>query len=213
MIEKHIVNIGQPRAGTTWLWKCAKFDPELDKENDILMESLDFDQYVRYYKQYQVSANFQTNLWCVDQAIIQFVQQHATHISFIIRNPFDFVERYFDWIYQEQNTDTLTQYLVSSGYVNYYDIVTRWAAGAKKFQIFFFEDLERDPTVFFKEYMAFCQLPIAKIDTFNYNTKVNANPKTEKIKIDFTDDQINFINHEIDRFQQLVDTDLTHWKK
>mgnify|MGYP000595244359 CR=1 FL=1 len=35
MIEKHIVNIGQARAGTTWLWKCANFDPVYDKENKI----------------------------------------------------------------------------------------------------------------------------------------------------------------------------------
>jgi hypothetical protein len=213
MIEKHIVNIGQARAGTTWLWKCANFDPVYDKENKILMKSLDFDQYIKYYNQYQVSANFQTNLWYVDREIIQFVQQHASHITFIVRNPFDFVERYFDWICQGHDYKTLTQYLVLTGYVNYRDIVDRWASGAKKFKIFFFEDLANNPKIFFKEYMAFCQLPIAETDTFNYNTIVNANPKQEKIKLNFTNDQINFVNHEIDRFQSVVDKDLTHWKK
>ena len=213
MLEKHIVNIGQARAGTTWLWKCAKFDPMHDKENDILMKSLDFDQYIKYYNQYQVSANFQVNLWHVDREIVQFVQRHASHITFIIRNPFDFVERYFDWIYQGQDTKTLTQYLVSTVYVNYRDIVERWASGSKKFKIFFFEDLANNPEIFFKEYMTFCQLPIAETDTFNYNTIVNANPKQEKTKLEFTNDQINFINHEIDRFQSIIDRDLTHWKK
>jgi hypothetical protein len=213
MIEKHIVNIGQARAGTSWLWKCANFNPAYGKENNILRESLDFDQYIKYYNQYQVSANFQVSLWQVDREIIQFVQKHASHITFIVRNPFDFVERYFDFIYQEQDKKTLTQYLVSTGYVNYRDIVDRWAIGAKKFKIFFFEDLANNPKIFFKEYMAFCQLPIAKTDAFNYNTIVHANPKQEKIKLEFTNDQIDFINHEIDQFQSIVDKDLTHWKK
>jgi hypothetical protein len=149
----------------------------------------------------------------VDREIVQFVQQHATHISIIVRNPFDFVERYFDWIHRDQDTATLTQYLVSSGYVNYRDVIARWVVGAKKFQIFFFEDLEHDPETFFQNYMTFCQIPIVETDRFNYHTKVNANTKQEKITIDFTKHQISFINQEIDRFQMMVDRDLSHWKK
>jgi hypothetical protein len=213
MIEKHIVNIGFPRTGTTWLWKCAGFEPKFDKENNILTNSLDFDRYIDYYKKYQISANFQPSLWCVDKEIIEFVHQYATHITCIVRNPFDFVERYFDWIRKDQDHDVLTQYLVSSGYVNYRGVVDRWASGPARFRVFFFEDLEQNPAIFFKEYMAFCQLPIAETNTIDYTTKVNANPKRKKIKLNFTDDQISVINQEIDRFQLVVDKDLTHWKK
>jgi len=212
MIQKHIVNIGHPRAGTTWLWKCAGFEPRVDKENSILTTSLDFDHYTKYYSQYQVSANFQTNLWCMDTEIIKFVQQQATHITFIVRNPFNFVERYFDWVHRGQDVDTLTKYLLSNGFVNYKDIVDRWS-GAVKFQIFFFEDLEQDPVKFLEEYMAFCQLPVAENTLINYNTKVNVNPKQEKIKLNFTDKQIALVNQEIDRFQTVVSRDLAHWKK
>jgi hypothetical protein len=90
--------------------------------------------------------------------------------------------------------------------------VDRWS-GAAKFQIFFFEDLEQDPAKFLEEYMAFCQLPFAENTLINYNTKVNVNPKQEKIKLNFTDKQIALVNQEIDRFQTVVSRDLAHWKK
>jgi hypothetical protein len=213
MIEKHIVNIGLPRSGTSWLWHCAGFEPHGDKENTILMKGLDFDWYIKYYNKYQVSANFQPNLWCVDREIIRFVHQHATHITFIVRNPFDFVERYVDWIRHEQEVAVLVDFILSRKFINYKDIADRWSAGAVKFQVFFFDDLEQNPSAFFKDYATFCQLPVAENNMFNYNTVVNANPKQEKIKIAFTDKQVAMINSEIDRFQSIVNRDLTHWKK
>ena len=213
MIEKHIVNIGFPRTGTTWLWECAGFDPVNDKENPILTTDLDFDRYVKYYSQYQVSANFNPNLWCLDREIIQFIQQHATHITLIVRNPFDFVERYFDFIHRDEEVSVLTEFLVFGGFINYKDIIDRWSVGAVKLKVLFFEDLERNPSKFFKEYMDFCQISIAKNKIIDYNVKINANPKQEKIRLNFTANQIKFINQEIDRFQTLTDRDLTHWKK
>ena len=213
MIEKHIVNIGFPRTGTTWLWYSAGFDPDHDKENNILTTDLNFDQYVRYYSQYQISANFNPSLWCVDREIIKFIQQHATHITFIVRNPFNFIERFFDFIHRGEDVAVLTESLVFGGFLNYKDIVDRWTDSNTKFKILFFEDLEHDPTKFFQEYMDFCQIPIAKNKIINYNVKVNANLKQEKIRLNFTSDQTKFINQEIDRFQTLVDRDLTHWKK
>jgi hypothetical protein len=213
MIEKHIVNIGFPRTGTTWLWKCAGFDPAHDKENNILTTDLDFDQYVKYYSQYHISANFNPSLWCVDREIIKFIHQHATHITVIVRDPFDFIERLFDFVYRGEEVAVLIKLLVFGGFINYKDIVNRWSVGAVKFKVLFFEDLEHDPVKFFNEYMDFCQISIAKNKIIDYNVKVNANPKQEKIRLNFTGDQIKFINQEIDRFQTLVDRDLTHWKK
>lgn len=213
MINKHIVNIGYPRSGTTWLWENANFEPKLDKENAILTTSLDFDHYVKYYKQYQISANFQPNLWCVDREIIQFVQQHSTHITLIVRNPFDFVERYFDWIYRDQNIKTLTDYIVYNGFVNYRDVVDRWSSNATKFKVFFFDDLTSHPEKFFKQYMLFCEIPIANNEQINYTTKVNANPKRDRIKLDFTQEQVKFINNQIDQFQVVAGRDISHWKR
>lgn len=214
MIDRHIVNIGYPRSGTSWLWNCSGFAPRHDKENTLLMDDLNFDQYVKYYSQYRISANFQPNLWHVDTEIIKFVQQHASHITLIVRNPFDFVERYIDFINPDQvPTETLMNYVIYSGSIKYRDVATRWGSSAKKFQIFYFDDLEKNPFRFLTEYMAFCQIPVVKNPNIDYNLKFNANPKKEKIKINFTKDQIDFINHEIDLFQSVVDRNLTQWKK
>lgn len=213
MNSKHIVNIGYPRSGTTWLWNHAKFEPRLDKENTILTTTLDFNQYISYYNQHQISANFQTNLWCIDKEIIKFVQKQATHITLIVRNPFDFVERYFDWIHKSQPIDTLTDYIIYSGFINYRDIVDRWSPGSSKFKIFFFDDLKTDPEKFLSQYLMFCDLPVVKSKQINYTKEINANPKQNKIKLNFNHNQIKFINNEIDRFQVVVDRDLSHWKR
>ena len=145
MIDQHIVNIGLPKTGTDWLWRHAGFGPLSAKENQILMQELDFDKYIKHYSQYRVSANFQTNLWHVDREIINFVHRHATHISIILRNPFEFVQSYFDWIYIDQNPQALLNHIVYSGFMQYRDIVDRWNTRDERFQMFFFDDLENDP--------------------------------------------------------------------
>jgi hypothetical protein len=211
MIDKHIVNIGHPRCGTSWLWTHAQFEPRHDKENNLLMTTLNFDQYVKYYSQFGVSANFQPNLWQIDRELIDFVQQHASHITFIVRNPYNFVERYFDWIVTQQNCAELTNYIIEAGFLKYYDTVHRWAPGSTNFKIFFFEDLESNPKQFFHNYMSFCELPITNNQNINYNKKINANKKIEKTTLVYTSEQINYINQEINKFQQLVDRDLSHW--
>lgn len=213
MIDQHIVNIGFPKTGTDWLWSHAGFGPLSAKENRILMQELDFDKYIKHYSQYRVSANFQTNLWHVDREIINFVHQHATHITIILRNPFDFVQSYFDWIYVGQEPQSLLNHIVYSGFMQYRDIVDRWNTNDNRFQMFFFDDLENNPFKFFQDYMAFCQIPVEQNKNINYNVKINANRKTTKAKLKFSADQVNFINNQVDRFQPLVNRDLTHWKR
>ena len=63
--------------------------------------------------------------------------------------------------------------------------------------------------------MDFCNepIPIAKMSDIDYTIKINANPKFKKSKIEFTTAQIKYINNEIDRFQMLVNKNLSHWKR
>lgn len=217
MRQKHIVNIGMPRCGTSWLWDYSKFEPKQDKENLILTTVLDFDRYISYYNQFDVSANFNTNLYQVDQEIISFLQKNSTHISFIIRNPFDFVERYYDWIHRAgQDPKNTIDYIVNSGHLRYTDIVSRWTQslpGSVKFKVFLFEDLAKDSKKFFYNYMDFCNIPVAQNTTINYNIKINQNRNVTQTKINFLQHDIESINQEIDRFQQKIGCDLTHWKK
>jgi hypothetical protein len=219
MIEKHIVNIGHMRCGTTWLWVRAGFDSTSTekninyalKENNLLMTDLDFDKYTKFYRQFKISANFNPNLWKIDRELIKFVQQHASHITFIVRNPFNFIERVVDYIIDEQELTELTNFVIHSGFIKYYDIVTRWASGSRNFKIFFFEDLESNPVQFLRDYMSFCELPIPGTQHIEYYKKINAISKPNKISLSFTTDQIDNINQEICKFQKVVDRDLSHW--
>lgn len=217
MRQKHIVNIGMPRCGTTWLWHHSNFQPKQDKENSILTTVLDFERYTSYYKQFDVSANFNPNLWMVDREIINFLQKNSTHISFIVRNPFDFVERYYDWIHQVgHDPKTTTDYIVNNGYLRYTDIVARWTQSLPegvRFKVFLFEDLTRDSEKFFYNYMDFCDIPVAQNANINYNIQINQNKKVAQTKIKFLQHDIELINQEIDQFQQSIGRDLTHWKK
>lgn len=213
MIHKHIVNIGYPRCGTSWLWTHAGFQPTQDKENQILMTSLNFKHYLNYFGQFDVSANFQPNLWYVDREIIKFVQQHATHISIIVRNPYNFVERFYDWIHRTQLQADLVNYIINSGYVRYCDVINRWRSDTVKFKIFLFDDLQSDPQTFLQNYLTFCALPAKTDHKSDLYKPINANPKQIRTTLKFTAAQINVVNQEIDKFQQLVDRDLSHWKK
>jgi len=215
MIEKHIVNIGYPRCGTSWLWAHANFSRSLQKEY-ALHDTLNFAQYLSDFGMYQVSANFQTNLYYVDTEIIDFVSQHATHTTVILRDPYSFVERYVDWISTSiQDVPRLTNFVIYSGMSNYYDIIQRWLPRSRKFGIFYFEDLAQDPRKFFLDYMEFCELDlqVAKSSYTDYNQRINRNPKSSKLLIDFTDDQILYLNTQIDKFQALAHKNLSHWKK
>jgi seryl-tRNA synthetase len=55
--------------------------------------------------------------------------------------------------------------------------------------------------------MLFCEIPIANNEQINYTTKVNANPKRDRIKLDFTQEQVKFINNQIDQFQVVAGRD------
>ena len=102
MKNKHIVNVGLPRCATTWVWHniLHHLDSDLDiynKENPLLLNG-NYSQYKDFYNQYTVSANFNPNLWHIDTDLIRYIDQYATHISIIFRNPYEFIERYCDWI-------------------------------------------------------------------------------------------------------------------
>lgn len=213
----HIVNIGLPRCGTTWLWRHANFGPYKDKENRILLKSPDFDGYKKHYQQYEVSANFNPNLWFLDREIVKFLAGAATHVTVILRNPFDFVERYVDYI-DPQGLDVAgtTDFVIGAGYIKYHAILRRWAdeiADPTRFKIFLFEDLAKDSRKFFVDYMDFCGLTERVQPNVDYSQKINYNINAKKLKIDFSAGQIQTINQQITLFKSWIDQDISHWTR
>jgi hypothetical protein len=52
---------------------------------------------------------------------------------------------------------------------------------------------------------------LSRVDIANCEIPRNQNPK--KTPLTFTDKQIRFINVEINKFQKLVNKDISHWLK
>lgn len=219
MLEKHIIHIGLPRCGSTWLWKniFPSLDQTMrfaDKENKILFNSADINKYYAHYKKYQISANMNPNIWMMDQSIIQSLNRYATHVSCTLRNPFQFVERYYNFLSPTHiNSSEFVNFVIMQGMLQYSKIYNRWHANFhKKIKFFLFEKLENDSEQFFKEIFQFYEFDVDKIPPAHLlSEKINVNIKNNKIW--FTDAQIKLINQEIDQFSNLIDIPLTHWMK
>lgn len=217
MKHKHILNIGFPRCGSTWLWENLCQHPDLnsplyEKENAILFSN-NFTSYYDFYKNYNISANFNPNIWLIDTELIKYLNQFTTHISIILRNPYDFVERYYDFIGHSFNHQSeFIDFLINQPHLRYYDICSRWVDNSTaKFSIFYFDDIVTNSGLFLSKYFEFCELDVILAKDFG---KIrNQNSKELKTKLDFSKEQIKIINRQIDNFSTLSDRDLSHWKK
>jgi hypothetical protein len=215
MLKKHILHIGFPRCGSTWLWHNIfhYLDQSIDfydKENQILFQTADLEKYSTHYKKYQVSANMNPNTWMLDQSIIRSLNPYVTHVSCILRNPFEFTERYCNFI---SMTDPITavDFVLTQGMLQYSTIYQRWRENFNgKLKFFLFEDLENDGTVFYREIVDFYNFDL-------YNTtipktltsKINSNSNNQKLF--FSKHQTNVINDEINKFSKVVNRSLSHW--
>lgn len=220
MKKRHVINIGLPRSGTTWLWhqlleRPGFADLAMAKENPYLFFNPNFKVYWKQYCDYEYSANFHTAFWMLDRYMIQQLTKHATHVSMIVRNPYDFISRYFDWVDHSMSPPEFVDWAINSGIVRYYDIVSRWkGVNQRPFLICYFEDLVQKPTQFLEQYYRFLGETVKLNTNTNYNKMTNASPKAQKSLVEFSEQQQQIINLEIDRFIELTGrSDLDRWKR
>ena len=230
MKQKHIINVGFPKCGTTWLWNQVYAHPSVAnislKENNAFLDNVDIEQYKSYYGNNAVTANFHVMHWVIDQELIQKLDTCASHVSIILRNPYDFIERWKDWLeavnqglthhsthfYNVKFSDSeFIDWCLASNIVQYKKIVSRWERNLAmaKFKVFFYEDLQNNPDTFLSRYFNFCGLENVSIP--GSNEPVNMNPRTVRRTLEFNDQQKNLINNEIQKFQQTTGRDLTGW--
>ena len=212
MKQKHIINVGFPKCGTTWLWDQVYAHPSVAKislkENNEFLDNVDLEQYKSYYGDHAVTANFHVMHWVIDQELIQKLDTCASHVSIILRNPYDFIERWKDWLeavnqglthhsthfYNVKFSDSeFINWCVASNVVQYKEIVSRWERNLAraKFKVFFYEDLQNDSDTFLSRYFDFCGLE--NISISGSNKPVNVNPRTVRRTLEFDDQQKNLI--------------------
>lgn len=218
MPTKHIMHIGFPRCGSTWVWShlyphfnCYRSN---EKEISLLQDTPDVSRYVEYYKEKTIGLNFNPNNWMIDQHLIKQLNKVVTHVSITLRSPYEFTERYFDYIESNKTAEEFTNFLLDQGMLRYVDIIKRWTNNLDaSFSICLFDDLADNPKKFLQDYYDFCNLNIAIDQSINYNKPINQTKKSTKSQIIFSDNQKKIINHEIEKFQQLVNRSLEHWIK
>lgn len=162
MKKIHLLNIGYPKCGTTWLWSnlvrtnsIANF---MIKENNCLITGTPVSQYCQQYDQYTegVTANFSVTNITLDQYVIEQLSQHPQIVvSIILREPIQLLWSLYNF--------TKVQDIDFNGYCyRMYDgkwfaqpsvIVKRWRKFfGNRFNIFWYDDLKTDNLKFFHNY-------------------------------------------------------------
>lgn len=216
----HIINVGYPKAGTTWLWKMLTdqswFSAPREKENrDLILGVNTVDRYIDDYIKYDITANFDPGLFGIDRFIInQLGQIKTANISIILRNPFELYWSEYNFLNMSSrySYNDYTRILYQQTWFNRVDLIlTRWQDifSSNRFNIFFYDDLKLNPENFFLDYCKQMNLPAPQI----VNAKrVNVTAYTSNIR-SLDDDIVSLINLDIDRLQEKIKRDLTHWKQ
>ena len=213
MKNKHIINIGLPRCATTWLWNNltshpALNNPQYDKENPIMLGDA-FDSYSSFYSRYPISANFNTNLYIIDTELIKQIGQVTTHISFLIRNPYEWIERYHDFLSHNQS---IIDFVINFRRTDYRTICKRWIINVPpdtKFKVLYYDDIMKNSKQFLSDYFDFCGLDV--ILKSDFDNIANASTQKTRTKLNFSTNEKKIINNHITEFSEFVGKDLMHW--
>jgi hypothetical protein len=217
MKEKHILNIGLAKCGTSWLWVQLKQHPDvcfdgLEKEPPYFLENNDLDAYKQSFEKFDISANFHVSTWQIDQCLIQSLDSFSTYVSIIFSDPYLFIERFYNWLPMDMSQSAFIDMCINAKKICYNEIADRWSRNLakSKFKILIYDDLVNNPDKFLSDYFNFCGLRDVTIPAAK--KIINKNPQT-KIPLTFSNKQIDLINTEISKFEKLVRRDLIHWKK
>jgi hypothetical protein len=219
MIINHILNIGYPKCGTTWLWKLLAqqpwFSSEMEKENTKLITGTAVSDYIKTYTAHDITANFAPSNFALDRYVIKQLSELPTlQASLILRNPYDLYWSLYNFL-PNPNTVTYDNFVDNLANQSWFNrpahVIKRWQQffGEDRFCIFFYDDLQKNRMDFFRDYCKHMRLPdavIQDLDPTNITqytfTNMELNPKL-----------ITMINHEIDNLQACVDHDVLKWKQ
>jgi hypothetical protein len=155
----HLLNIGYPKCGTSWLWDTLVYNSIFSdsgiKENTNLLIGQSINEYQQEYIKFNCSANFSTNLIRAEQYIIkQLSEIPNVKVSIILRNPSELMWSYYN--FQNVTHTTFNNFcheIYNQGwFLNYSLIIDRWQTFFKdRFFIFYYEEL-KDNTNFLTNY-------------------------------------------------------------
>jgi hypothetical protein len=216
MKKIHYINIGNPKSGTSAIFNVLCQHPDVDyckaKENyGYSQYHWTLEQYVNYYKDFNVSLNFCPSQWAMESKQIKELDSIFTHASIVFRNPVDFIESQLNFlpVDKHNNLEWFVNMLLETNLLEYTKIVKRWTSlSHRPFLTLLYDDLTSDPAMFYNKITNFIGL-----DTYNFNTVDRVNvTKNKKISIALTEKQIITINLLVEEFEDYSQHLLPHWK-
>lgn len=217
----HIINVGYPKSGTTWLWSALAdqpwFSAPREKENrDLTLGIKTIERYIDDYRMYNITANFDTSMFAIDRFVIRQLQQISNvTTSIILRNPFEIYWSQYNFlpgIEFRYSYDEYTNNLYDQGWFNRTDLILdRWqdVFSSDRFNVFFYDDLKSNPGTFFANYCKRLNLPLSQLGIHH---RINQTTYKNNNAI-LSNNTIKLINIDIDRLQAKIDRDITHWKQ
>jgi Sulfotransferase domain len=220
MKKIHYINIGYPKTGTTWLYnnllEHEQIDHDYIKENDFLV--LPFQTLTDYTLPYEtktISLNFSNTQWRMQPKLIRWLDQYVTHASIIIRNPYVWMDSFYNFSQQRgkypknlSSTD-IFNLCIRQKYFNYAETIKKWQKNLikNKLHVFFYDDLNNDPNKFYSHVLNLLELEnraanTKKMVVTNYISRHN-----------YTEEQIKILNEHICQLEKLQNRDLSHWKR
>lgn len=218
MNKIHVLNIGYPKCGTTWLWQNLKIQPwfscPTEKENKKLISGNQLiTEYVRDYNNFDITANFATNMFSADRYLIQQLQEiGSTRVSIVYRNPYDLYWSMFNFVrHDAQSFNEYVSRLLSGGWFNRFDqILLRWQQVFPDVHVFFYDDIVANQGYFLSDYCHRLGLPACVTSS---EDRINVTRYTKTDFCDLSVETCNSINDSIEKLQLLVDKDILHWRR
>jgi hypothetical protein len=218
MKKIHYRNIGFPKTGTNWLWLQFMRHPLVDSKLGLMYKEYkanDLSSYKKTYENYDVSLNLDTHAFHVNNddyyASSKNIHEHTTHITMILRSPYEIINSMFNMDKNRNINFKLTpeQHIEKcyKTYSNMTKVFDDWGQCKIPVKYLVYDDLKSDPENFF---YAICD----HIGLKRYYKDIGYKFKTE-INSPLTFDNptlIKYINEGINVIEEKLNRDLSHWK-
>jgi hypothetical protein len=220
MKKVHYRNIGFPKTGTNWLWIQLMDHPAVDcKLNSNFKEyrGNSLESYKKIYEKYDVSINLDVHAY--DRILpenhylsVEKIHEHTTHITMILRNPYEVINSMYN---MERNRNvnydfTQAQHIENcyQTYSNTESIFNNWYKCKLPVKYMVYDDLVSNSENFFYDVCDYIGIKRRYKD-------IGIKFKTEiKSPLVFDNEEIiKYINTSISVIEDKLSRDLSHWKR
>ena len=216
MKKIHYIHFGYPKTGTSWLYENLINHPAVDfvgmKENDYLTRvGYPVTGYTDYYKNFDISFNFDPNTWNLESKQLAELDNFATHYAISLRNPYDVANSLYNFLPDIDilNKSSYVSDLIKINFFDYAQVIGRLNNHLKKsLFVLYYDDLVCDSTQYYNSLLDHLGLPLTSQIIVGH---VGATEYKDNIK--FTDKEIEIINGQIDQASEYLKKDLTKWKR